>query len=271
MVAIMLTNMFSANNPNTATGGVNQLQNTAKLTSIAAAIVNDIMKTIESDEIKYAPLVTLSQTSHDEMDKLIATTYDLSTVDVEFLKTETEDNIDKMIRSQQSKRSRSKAKTMTLEAYKTMMIGAVSELLLRIASNKPKSATGGGAHTSDIGYSDELLLEYTNDQEKLKKEIRNVQSKKSIMKSKAGFSESDDRWQQLLLAEETLKNLRAGGTTTTVIHDERLDKLEEILSNVSNIESMKGNDAKGLLAKVRDLFNKPEVTEDETKPNEENA
>lgn len=268
----MLNNLFTANNPSTTTSGVNQLQNTAKLTSIASAIATEIFKTMEADQDKFAPMVTASQTSHDDMDKLITTAYYLQTVDVDFLKTETEDNIDKMIRSQQSKRSRSKAKVMTLEAYKTMMIGAISELLLRIASNKPKSSTGGGAHSSDIGYSEELIAEYTTDQEKLKKEIRNVQSKKSIMKSKAGFSETDDRWLQLLDAEELLKGLRTGGTTTTIIHDERLDKLQEMLSNDLDIERMKGNDAKGLLAKVREMFNtQPEVIVDEQGGNQENA
>lgn len=252
-VAIMLNNLFNPNTTGTTGGGANQLMMTGQLTNTATAIVAEIMKAIEADEQKYAPMVIASQTSHDKMDELIAAAFDLTTVDVEFLKGLSADDVEKMLRSQQSKRSRSKSKSMTLDTYKSMMVGAISENLLRISANKPKSAGGGGAPAGDIGYTEDKIAEYAADQEKLKKEIRNVQSKKSIMKAKVGFSDTDARWLQLLEAEEILKKLKTGEVTTTIvtIADERVDKLQEILTPDVDISKLSNKDAKAMLEKMR--------------------
>jgi len=257
-----LNTLFSNNSQNVTFSGANQLQKTAQLTSLATEISAAILRTIESDEEKFTSMVLASQTSHDSMDKLITECVDLSQVDVEFLKDVSEDDIDKMIRSQQSKRSRSKTKVMTLDTYRTMMIGAVSENLLRLVSDKPKSAVGG-AHSGNIGYSEEQLQEYANDQEKLKKEIRNVQSKKSIMKSKASFTEEDERWQQLLSAEETLKSLRSSTTIITAV-DERLDKIQAMLGEDKDISKLSNKDAKELLTKVQEMLCTNQVCQNES-------
>ena len=100
----------------------------------------------------------------------------------------------------------------------------------------------------------EQLEELKEDQDRLKKEIRNVQSKKSIMKSKADFSEEDPRWQALLVAEEQLKSIRIStGRTQVVKVDETKDALTETLADV-DIEHLKAADSKELLAKIKAMI-----------------
>ena len=236
-----------------ATSGANQLQKTAELTTLATTITSSILETISSEVEKYQPMVIESQKSHDAMDKLIGEVFDLSTADVSFLTTETEENLEKMLRSQQSKRSRSKGKVMTMDNYKSMMVGAVAENLLRVAAGKPKGATG--TYSTDAALlSDEKIAALANDTENLKKAIRNVQSKKSIYKSKANFDENSERWQQLLAEEEKLKSIRGNSTTRTVtVVDPRAEEIKKALGDV-DIEKMKASDAKGLLAKITSML-----------------
>jgi hypothetical protein len=254
----MLKEMFSSKNQTATNGGANQLEKTAQLTAVSTEIANTVLGLIEADEEKFKLMVVESQKSHDAMDKLIAECYDLDAVDVDYLSAESADTLDKMIRSQQSKRSRAKSKVMTLENYKAMMTGAVAENLLRIASGKPKSAGGGNHNTSDVGFNDDELQKLAADQELLKKAIRNVQSKKSIMKSKADFDEASDRWQQLLKAEDQLKALRDDRPATVDPEVQKAaddkKKVEELLKDVDNIDQLKAADAKGMLAKIKEML-----------------
>ena len=170
-----------------------------------------------------------------------------------FLKTENEEILDRMIKSQQSKRSRAKSKEMTLDNYITMMTGAVAENLLRIAANKPKSAGGGGARRSSVRYSDEELEAFKHDPEALKRAIRNVQSKKSIYKSKADFDPESERWQELLEVEAQLKALRDGQTIEAEKAIEKTSQLEEMLATVDT-RSLKAADAKDMLESIKQML-----------------
>lgn len=252
-----LTGLFSNGGQTAAASAANQLQQTARLTAIATEITNSIMNTVSTDVEKYQAKIAESQKSHDAMDALIAECYDLSAVDIEFLKAESDDTLDKMIRSQQSKRSRAKSKAMTMDNYKAMMIGAVAENLLRMAANKPKSAGGSSARATDVCYSEDELQRLAADQEALKRAIRNVQSKKSIMKSKADFDENSDRWQQLLVAEEQLKAIRTGGTVAVdpelqkAAEDKK--KIEEMLA-AADVNSLKAADAKSMLEAIKEML-----------------
>lgn len=240
------------------TNGASQLAKTAQLTNMAEQIMSKIWKICEDNGEQYEGLVKASFESHNAMDKLITTAYDLTTIDVSFLKEESAEDLDKMLRSQQSKRSRSKAMARTLENFQRMMTGAIAENLIRLAAGKPKSAVGGGAKASTVEYSEEMLAKLANDQEALKREIRNVQSKKSIMKSKADFDESSERWQQLLTAEEVLKGLRV---STVRVVDNRAEQIKEVLNGIDP-STLKAADAKELLAKIQSVItNEETVTE----------
>jgi hypothetical protein len=236
--------------------GNHQLNKTARLTQIAQSITDKIWKVVSTSGTTYEADVRASQKSHDAMDDLINQLENLADVDVRFLQTVSEEELEKMIRSQQSKRSRSKSKAMTVENYLTMMTGAVAENLLRLAAGKPKSA-GGGAVMGEIGFSAEDLDALAEFPEELKKAIRNVQSKKSIMKSKANFDIQDVRWQQLLRAEQQLKEVRdrVNGIATKEA-EEALNvkkQAEEMLADV-NTDDLDADEAKRLLDMMKEML-----------------
>ena len=133
-----------------------------------------------------------------------------------------------------------------------MLTGAVAENLLRIAANKPKSA-GGGARRRTVTYSEEELEAFKNDPEALKKAIRNVQSKKSIYKSKADFDPESERWKELLEVEEELKAIRDGQTIEAEKAIEKTNQLEEMLATI-DISSLKATDAKEMLDSIKQML-----------------
>jgi len=244
-----------ANNNNNSTEVINrgnQLSSTAELTRISTEIAREILKRAEADAEKYQQVILESQRSHNVMDKLINEIYDLTTVDIDFLKNESEEVIDRMIKSQQSKRSRAKSKEMTFENYLAMLTGAVAENLLRIAANKPKSA-GGGARRGTVTYSEEELEMFKHNPEALKRAIRNVQSKKSIARSKSDFSEDSDRWKELLETEAQLKALRDGQSAEVERAIETTNQLSEMLATIDT-NSLKATDAKELLASIKGML-----------------
>ena len=248
----MLKDLFTSQKVSNNTKGGNQLGSTANLTRISEDIAKEIMKRAEADAEKFQQVVLDSQKSHDVMDQLIKDTYDLTSVDIEFLKAESEDVLDRMIKSQQSKRSRAKSKEMTFENYLSMLTGAVAENLLRIAANKPKSA-GGGARRGSVRYSEEELEMFANDPEALKRAIRNIQSKKSIDRSKADFDETSERWQALLEVEAELKAIRDGHSIEVEKAVETTNQLEEMLATVDT-KDLKAADAKAMLDSIKGML-----------------
>ena len=245
-----------ANNNNTSkevANRSNQLGSTAELTRISTDIAREILKRAEADAEKYQAKIIESQQSHDVMDQLINEIYDLTTVDIEFLKAESKEVLDRMIKSQQSKRSRAKSKEMTLDNYLAMLTGAVAENLLRIAANKPKSAGGGGARRGTVTYSEEELEAFKNDPEALRKALRNIQSKKSIYKSKADFDPESERWKELLKTEEQLKAIRDGQTAEAEKAIEKTSQLEEMLATVDP-KDLKAADAKDMLESIKQML-----------------
>ena len=249
----MLKELFASNTNQEVSNRGNQLGSTANLTRISTDIAREILKIAEADTEKFQQMIIESQQSHDVMDQLIKGTYDLTSVDIEFLKAESEEVLDRMIKSQQSKRSRAKSREMTIENYLTMLTGAVAENLLRIAANKPKTAGGGGARRGTVTYSEEELEAFKNDPEALKRAIRNVQSKKSIDKSKADWDPESERWQELLKTEEQLKAIRDGQTIEAEKAIEKTNQLEEMLATV-DLKDLKATDAKAMLDSIKQML-----------------
>lgn len=248
-----INEMFNTENKETTTNARN-LAGTAQLTSAANALVAECISKLNDNFDEYREAFEASKSNHGAMDELIAQLIDLDTVDVEFIKELDDATVDGMLKSQQSKRSRAKSKTMTLDNYKSMMAGAVAENLIRKATGKVKSAGGARRMSGSVEFTAEQLEELKEDQDRLKKEIRNVQSKKSIMKSKADFSEEDPRWQALLVAEEQLKSIRVSTSRTQVVKvDETKDALTEKLAGI-DIEHLKAGDSKALLAQIKELL-----------------
>ena len=248
-----INEMFNATENNETTASTRNLAGTAQLTSTANELVAECIKKLNDNLDEYREDFEASKHDHNAMDALLAKLIDYDTVDVEFIKELEETTVDGMLKSQQSKRSRAKSKAMTMDNYKSMMAGAVAENLIRKATGKVKSAGGARRMSGSVDFTAEQLEELKEDQDRLKKEIRNVQSKKSIMKSKADFDESSEAWQQLLTVESMLKGLRVGGRGSTVVEvDTTKDALADVLDGV-DIEHLKAADAKELLARISEL------------------
>ncbi len=248
-----------------ATSGRNGLQGTAELTAVASAAAHRIVKAMEADIDTYRPRIQKSSADSKELDAIIDEFRPLHDIDDEhMLANLDEETVESMLKSQQSKRSRSKSKAMTLDNYITLMTAAIAEDILRELYNKPKSAGGFQRATSGVDYTIEQLEALGNDQEALRREIRNIQSKKSIMKSKADFSESDPRWHALLKAEQQLKDMRVGGRGSSVVEvDKTKDALAELLAG-ADISKMKSADAHALLARIAALTSNGEATDENT-------
>lgn len=248
-----MNNLFTAeSNSTVSTRG---LTGTAQLTNVASNIATDIIKTMNDDIENYVEDIRKSQSDNNAMDALIDRVYNLETVEIDFLKELDEETLDGMLKSQQSKRSRCKSKAMTIDNYKSLMVGAIAENLIRMATGKEKHAGGPRRQAGSVDYTIEQLEQLGQDQERLRKEIRNIQSKKSIMKSKADFSEEDERWQALLKAEQQLKDMRIGATPSVVEVDTTKDALSELLAD-QDLDSLKAADSKELLAKIAELVGK---------------
>ena len=246
-----INELFGTNTETTT--NARTLSGTAALTQVASAGAAHAIRRMEADIENYRDRIALSATDSAELDKLIDELKPL--VDIESddpLRFLDEDTVESMLKSQQSKRSRAKGKAMTLDNYKTLMTAAIAEDILRELYNKPKQA-GGAKRRGSVEFTAEQLDALSADQVQLRKEIRNIQSKKSIMKSKADFDESSEAWQQLLTVESMLKGLRVGGRGSTVVEvDTTKDALAGVLEGV-DIEHLKAADAKELLARISEL------------------
>ena len=227
------------------------LQKTAELNQHAMAITRDILKAILRDE-SYRESILASQRSNDDMDTLINTAGNITDGDLAFLQGVSKEEIEKMLKSQQSKRSRLKAKTMTLENYTKLMTAGVAELILRTAGNIPKGNYGSERKLT-IGYTADELNKLVEDQEALARAIRNVQSKKCIAKGKAGFDPQSEEYQEILRTEDQLKALRkpGGGVSSELVDKaKKVDELKELLPSEEQISNMSNKDVKALLARI---------------------
>lgn len=236
-------------------GNAVQLQMTGQLTQIASEIANVVFMAAASNGKEYESKVQASFKSHDAMDDLINELYNLADVDVEFLKSETTENLEKMVRSQQSKRSRMKGMAMNINNYKKMLVGAVAENLLRIVMDKPKNS-GGGSKTGILGLSEEDIKHLIDFPEDLTKAIRNVQSKKSIAKSKADYNPLGARWLSLMAEEQQLKSLRDSKQQPDPGAIKALEtalKVEEQLTS-EDVEALSPEDAKALLVSLKEML-----------------
>lgn len=132
---------------------------------------------------------------------------------------------------------------MTLHNYKTLMSAAVAEYIIRATIDKPKQSRA--RREGIYEYTDEELAIFAEDQDDLRREIRNLQSKKSIMKSKEDFDEGGTEWEALLKVEAQLKALRIPGRRTLRVSDAISNELGDMA-----IEDLDADAAKELLLKL---------------------
>lgn len=237
---------------NVSTNNGRGLSGTAQLTNIASNLAAEIIRVMNDDIDTYVDDIKRSQSDNNAMDNLIEKVSPLANVDVGFLREIDEDTLEGMLKSQQSKRSRCKSKAMTMDNYKALMTGAIAENLIRIATGKEKHSGGPRRQAGTVEYTIEQLQMLEADQEKLRKEIRNVQSKKSIMKSKADFDENDERYQSLLRVEQQLKDMRIGTGHEVVEVDTTKNALTDLLGDI-DVAHIGAKDSKALLEQIAKL------------------
>lgn len=263
-----MNNLFVAENNAQATS-TRGLSGTAQLTNIASDVANKIISVMNANIEEYIEDIKKSQVDNNAMDTLIEKVSPLSSLDadLDFLRKLSDEVLEGMLKSQQSKRSRCKSKAMTMDNYKSLMVGAIAENLIRLVTGKEKSSGGFRRTAGSVEYTIEQLQQLGEDQEKLKKEIRNVQSKKSIMKSKADFDENDERYQQLLKVEQQLKDMRVGTTTEVIEVDTTKNELADMFSGV-DLTHINAKDSKALLAQVAALVHGQQVHTEESNADE---
>lgn len=234
-----------------------QLNGTAELTRVSGNIATTIIKSMEEQIDVYRDRIAKSANDSKEMDALICEFKPWVEIeDDNVLKNLDDKTVEGMLKSQQSKRSRCKGKAMTLDNYRSLMSATIAEHLLRELYDKPKAAGMHGRAARIVDYTPAQLEMYEADQEALRREIRNVQSKKSIMKSKIDFDETSEAWLALLKAEQMLKDLRHGttGSVVEVEVDHTKNKLAEMLDGIDT-EHLKAADSKELLNTIKDMLN----------------
>lgn len=244
--------------------GTPQQAATQQLTTMAVKIADKALDTMNAQYEEYGELFNESRESHAAMDQLIDELNLLDGVEADFLKDLDEKSINGILKSQQSKRSRAKNKgEMTLENYHAMLVGAICENIVRNVCDLPKThtAVGGRSGKSIFDYTPEEIQALGDDQEALRRMIRNVQSQKSIAKSKDDFDETSEKWIALLKIEAVLKDLRVALPTSR--GDKTKAKLKELLADC-DIEHLKAADSKELLKLIAGLVEDEKANEDET-------
>lgn len=283
------TSLFATSATNNASTVRRQLEGSTQLTSLSTEIATKVLDTAMADKTKLA-LIAASQTDMNVLDQLVTENYDLQSVNVEFLTKLDASTIDGLLKSNMSKRSHCKSKEMTMDNYKSMMAGLIAELLLRQATGNEKGkafGTVGSRGTTEL-FSDEALATLAADQEDLRREIRNLQSKKSILKKKLLASKAEDKefvgtedeyfntsdqWKLLCDIEDQLFSIRIDGvrgarSTKTVIVDTTKNVLTEKLADI-DISNLKAADAKKLLEEIAGLA--VDVKSEETPTDEKMA
>lgn len=247
-----ISNLFVANN-NITTSITRGLPGTAELTALSNQYARHIIEAMDANAAEYTDRIQLSTVDSATLDDLIIELIPEDYAEqAKFLVDLSESNIDSLLKSQQSKRSRTKGKQMTMDNYQTLMSAAVAEFLIRKVTNRTKSAGLGVTRAGIIEYTAEQLEMLRADQERLRKEIRNLQSKKSLMRSKADLDENDARWVALLKAEQQLKDLRVTPDARFVAVDKTKDELQTMFEGV-DIEKLKSADAHALLERIAAL------------------
>lgn len=277
MSTTKLNSLFNETTTDVATKEKNRtLAGTQQLTQLASRLAQQVMANAEADLEIYGQSIIESKTSTRALDSLVSTWINHEGVvtdeDIEFLRASDDATVTSMQKSQQSKRSRMKKvleTTDTVENYMSLLTAACAEHVIRKAFNKTKSIGTSRLGGNAVTYTEEELQELMLDQERVRREIRNVQSKISIYKRKNADQDqelwvADPHWQALQTAYAQLKEIRTNLDGHQRLSAVKVSKqLEHILNELPEIDKLKLNEAKQALKSIEALIKGEPAEEDE--------
>lgn len=277
MSTTKLNSLFNETTTDVATKEKNRtLAGTQQLTQLASRLAQQIMASAESDLEIYGQSIIESKTSTRALDSLVSSWISKEGVvtdeDIEFLRASDDATVTSMQKSQQSKRSRMKKvleTADTVENYMSLLTAACAEHIIRKAFNKTKSIGTSRRGGNAVTYTEEELQELMLDQERVRREIRNVQSKISIYKRKNADQDeelriADPHWQALQTAYAQLKDIRTNLDGHQRLSAVKVSKqLEHILNELPEIDKLKLNEAKQALKSIEALIKGEPAEEDE--------
>lgn len=180
------------------------------LKGAATVLATQIMGKIPQGDADFIALVKESQTSTQALDDLVKQECGEALVNAEVAQFG-EEEVAKLLKSNQSNRSRRKNMPMTQPNYIEYLTAACAEWIIRESCGITKNANPFGGGRTAMVINDETIAKLADDQEALGKAIRNLQSKKSTYKAKHQDKpewENDAEYVEILEQLEKLKAVR---------------------------------------------------------------
>lgn len=234
-----MENLFTA--PTTTEAGVRRLDCTAALTSYSDNEARTLLQKVNADpELQMS--LKASFTDSDAQDSLISIV--LGHLSTDAIIDADEEQLKRLLASQQSKRSRSKGKEMTVANYLSMMSAAIAESIIRTAIGRPR---GAAAKTSTVSLltEDETQM-FANDLDAANKKIRVLQSWKSTHKHLVDTAE----WSVVCQNISTLQGLRPASTSIKVAkEDPRVVEIRQRLAG-KDLDKLKAGEKAALLEEI---------------------
>ena len=181
-------------------------------TQLATGIMGKIPTASATGDEEFLNLVKESQTSVQALDTLVKQECGEALVH-EDVKNFGEEEVAKLLKSNQSNRSRRKNMPMTQPNYMEYLTAACAEWILRESCGITKNANPFGTGRTALVINDETLAQLAEDQEALGRAIRNQQSKKSTYKAKHQDCEGWEQDAEYVEILDTLEKLKAIRTT----------------------------------------------------------
>ena len=208
----------------------------------ARRIVSELTKTEGCKEV-----VVASFNETEAMDKLLVDfKADVTTGTVD---TAEEPELNKLLASQQSKRSRTRGKEMTVPNYVALISATIAEQIIRAKLNKPKGSSNTGSSATEP-FTEAQLETYKADLDLTNKRVRSLQSWKSTHK----HLEDTAEWKTVCSNIEALVALRPASATIKVIKpDPKFDAIREQLKDV-DLAKMSAKDKTAMLEQIHALI-----------------
>lgn len=237
---------------------------------VLAGIVWEAITTCKDKKLiaRYESAIKAVWTNIDEFDKIVDELLKFDTFDeqADYLVTLDAKDADKLLKSQMSKKSRSRHGQATEANFQKLLSAMIGERLLRHYVPVIGKSGGQGNRSNLSMLTDEELAKIAEDQNDVRRRIKNIASLKSTHKRNNADYETTDRWKLLIAIEAQLRSVLVAGTTQSAEVAEKLHQRTEIANMLegTDITKMSKADAQAILEKMQSLINKPADEADKT-------